>query len=141
MIRIEVPSGIDALTLRVRSGRSLPRSRFLEHPHDVALLHDEVFDPVQLDLGAGPFPEEHPVADLEVDWYELARLVAASGADGDDLALLRFFLCGIRDDDAAGGFFLGIDALDDDTEIGKTRMCSRASFEKFGTPQGGLLNI
>jgi hypothetical protein len=29
-------------------------------------------------------------------------------------SLLRLLPCGIRDDDAAGGLFLGFDALDDD---------------------------
>jgi hypothetical protein len=74
----------------------------LEHPHDVALLHDQVFLTVDLDLGAGPLAEQHPVADLEVDRDELAVLVAAARADADDLALLRLLLGGIGNNDPAG---------------------------------------
>ena len=43
----------------------------------------------------------------------LPALVAAAGADGDDLALLRLLLGGVGNDDAALGLLLGIDALDD----------------------------
>ena len=49
------------------------------------------FDAVDLDLGARPLAEQHPVADLDVDRDELAGLVAPAGADGDDLALARAF--------------------------------------------------
>src|SRR2546430_15687773 len=103
------------------SGRFLLGARLFEHSHDVALFHDKIFDPVELDLRAGPFPEQHAVTDLEVDRDELTGLVAASRAHGDDLALLRFLLSGVGDDDAAGGFFLGIDALDDDAIVKRTK--------------------
>src|SRR5713101_3472334 len=85
------------------SGGLLARLGLDEHPHDVALLHDQVLDAVDLDLGARPFSEQHPVARLDVDRDELAALVAPAGAHGDDLALLRLFLGGVRDDDAPGG--------------------------------------
>src|SRR3984893_9522169 len=86
-----------------------------QHPHDVALFHDQVLDAVDLDLGARPFAEQHPVAHLDVDGDELAVLVAATGPDRDNLALLRLFLGGVRNDDAAGGLLLGIDALEHNT--------------------------
>src|SRR6266576_5595345 len=35
--------------------------RLVKHSHDVALFHDEILDAVDLDLGAGPFAEQHPV--------------------------------------------------------------------------------
>ena len=89
----------------------------LEHAHDVALLHDQQVLTVDLDLGAGPFAEQHPVADLEVDRDELAGLVAAARSNRDDLALGGLFLRGVGDDDAAGGLCLGIDALDDDAVV------------------------
>src|SRR5271156_6754590 len=34
--------------------------RFLEDAHDVALLHDQEIDVVELDLGARPLAEQHP---------------------------------------------------------------------------------
>src|SRR5215467_1368491 len=85
-----------------------------DHAHDVGLLHDQEFLAVELDLGARPFAEQHPVARLHVDRDQLAGLVAAARADGDDLAFLRLLLGGVRDDDAAGGLLLGIDAAHDD---------------------------
>src|SRR5476649_553033 len=39
--------------------------------------------------------------------------VAATGADGDYLALARLLFGGVRDNDATGSLFLGVDALDD----------------------------
>jgi hypothetical protein len=36
--------------------------------HDVGLLHDQEFLAVDLDLGARPFAEQHPVTGLYVDW-------------------------------------------------------------------------
>src|SRR5206468_403496 len=43
-----------------------------------------------------------PVARLQIDGDQLARLVATAGTDGDDLAFHRLLLGGVRDDDAAG---------------------------------------
>ena len=51
----------------------------------------------------------------------LPALVAAAGADGDDLALGGLLLGGVGNDDAAGGLLLGIDALDDDTVVKRTK--------------------
>jgi hypothetical protein len=56
--------------------------------HDVALFHDQVLDAVNLDLGARPFAEQHPVTDLDVHWNEIAILVAPTRSDSDDSALL-----------------------------------------------------
>ena len=78
--------------------------RLVEHAHDVGLLHDQEFLAVDLDLGARPFAEQHAVADLDVDRDELAALVAAARADGDDFALRGLFLGGVGNDDAAGDF-------------------------------------
>jgi hypothetical protein len=66
---------------------------------------------------AGPFSGQHPLTDLQVDRNELASLVAASRTHGDDFTLLRFLFGGIRNDDAASGLFLGIDALGHDTIV------------------------
>jgi hypothetical protein len=73
----------------------------LDHAHDVGLLHDQKVLAVDLDLGAGPFAEQHPVARFEFEWDQLAALVTGSRPDGDDLALLRLLLDGVRNNDAA----------------------------------------
>src|SRR5712671_1685212 len=88
-----------------------------QHPHNVALFHDEVIDTVDFDLGARPFAEQDAVADLDVDGDELAALVAAARSNGDDLALLWLLLGGVGDDDATRGLRLGIDSLDDNAVV------------------------
>jgi hypothetical protein len=80
-----------------------------QHPHNVALLHDEVIDAVDFDLGARPFAEQDVVANLDVDRDELAALVAAARSNGDDLALLWLLLGGVGNDDTTSGLRLGID--------------------------------
>src|SRR4029079_7297438 len=88
--------------------------------HDVGLLHDQEILAVDLDLGARPLAEQHAVADLEVDRDQLAGLVAPAGADGDDLALRGLLLGGVGNDDAALGFFVGFNALDDHAIVQRT---------------------
>jgi hypothetical protein len=46
---------------------------------DVAFLHDEQLLINDLDLGAGPLPEENMVAGPDVEWGELAGFVATTG--------------------------------------------------------------
>jgi len=91
-----------------------------ENAHDVALLHDQQLLAVDLDLGARPFAEQHAVADLDVDREQLAALVAAARADGDDFALGGLFLGRIGNDDAAGGLLFCVDALDHDAIVKRT---------------------
>src|ERR1700730_18243533 len=69
---------------------------------------------VELDLGAGPFAEQHAVADLDVDRDQLAGLVAAARAHCRDFALRGLFLGGVGNDDAAFGLLFGVDTLDHD---------------------------
>src|SRR5208337_1313340 len=90
------------------------KRRSANHTHDVGLLHDQEFLAVDLDFGAAPLAEQDLVASLDVHRGELAALVAATGADGDDLALLRLLLGGVRNDDAAFRLFLAVEATDDD---------------------------
>ena len=108
----------DATALRRPScGRGL-----FDHAHDVALFHDQVFDPVDLDLGARPFAEQHPVALLEVDRDELAAFVAATWTDGDHLSFGRLLFGGIRNDDSACGLSLGIDARNHDAVVKRPKL-------------------
>src|SRR6185437_2200622 len=99
----------------------LLRHGLVDDAHDVGLLHDQEFLAVDLDLGAGPFAEQHAVADLDVDRDQLAGLVAAARADSGDLALRGLFLGGVRNDDAADSFLIGIDALDDDAVVKRAK--------------------
>src|SRR5262249_44614294 len=113
------------------------------HAHDVGLLHDQEILAVDLHLGARPFAKQHAVTDLEINGDELACLVAAARADGDDLALRGLFLSGIRNDDAAGGFLFGLHALADDTVVKRTEFHGISSLKTTrwtglgcGGPQG-----
>jgi len=100
-----------------KSGRLLLGLSLYQHSHNVALLHYEVLDTIDFDLGARPFAEQDAVADLDVDRDELAALVAAAGANGGNLPLLRFLLGGVRNDYATSGLCLGVDSLDDDAVV------------------------
>src|SRR6516164_9201827 len=104
------------------SGGLLLGDALLDDAHDVALLHDQELFAIDLDLGAGPLAEQHAVANLDVDRDELAVLVAATRPDCDDLALRGLFLRSVGNDDAAGGLFLGVHALDDDAVVKRTKL-------------------
>src|ERR1700754_3945538 len=111
-----------ATPLKKLSGLFLGGDGAFQHAEDVGFLHDQEVLTVDLDLGARPLAEQHDVADLQVDRDQLARLVAAAGADCNDLALARLFLGAVGNDDAAGCLLLGIDALDDDTVVKRTKL-------------------
>src|SRR5262249_21542707 len=109
------------------SGGLSRTSRFHQHPHQVAFFHDHVLDAIELDFGARPLAEQHPVADLDVDRDELAALIATAGADSNDLPFLRFFLCSIRNDDAATRLLFSFNPLDDDAIVKWTEFHGFAS--------------
>src|ERR1700730_6140923 len=50
----------------------------------VAFFHDEQVIAVDLDLGAGPLPEEDPVAGLDVEGGELTGFIATTGTHRED---------------------------------------------------------
>src|SRR5215475_3385282 len=102
--------------------RSLSSVGSGEHAHDVGFLHDQKILAVELHLGAGPFSEQHFIANLEIDGGQLTGLVATAGAGRNDLALLRLLTRGIRNDDAAGGLLLGFDALHDHSVVQRTEL-------------------
>src|ERR1700734_3195298 len=108
------------LKIRGRAGAGrlfLRGAGALDHTHDVGLLHDQKVLAVDLDLGAGPFAEQHPVARFEFEWDQLAALVPSARPHGDDLALLRLLLGGVGNDDAALRLFLSFNAADDDAVV------------------------
>src|SRR6516162_870501 len=74
----------------------------LNDPENIALFHDGEFFAVDLDFRARPFAEQHAVAGLDVERNELPVLVAQAGAGGDDLALHRLLLGGVRNYDTSG---------------------------------------
>src|SRR5438067_3534055 len=82
---------------------------------NVAFLHDDEVFTVDLHLGARPFAEQDLVAGLDVQRSDLAVIGASAGADRDDFALLRLFLCGIGNDNPARCLLLGLDTADEDT--------------------------
>jgi hypothetical protein len=66
-----------------------------QHSRDVALLHDQVFDPINLDLDARPFTEQHTVGSVDVNRDDLVCLMS----------------------DSSRGFLLGLDSLDDNSIV------------------------
>src|SRR5215470_15522264 len=60
-----------------------------DHAHDVGLFHDDQLFAVELDLGARPLAEQHPVARLDVHRDDLAVSAAGARAARDDLAFHR----------------------------------------------------
>src|SRR5689334_1703421 len=86
----------------------------IDDPHEVRFLHDHQLLAVELDLGAGPFAEQHAVADLDVQRTNLAVLGARTRPDGDDFTLHRLLLGGVRNDDSAGRPALLRDAANQD---------------------------
>src|SRR3954468_9307334 len=75
----------------------------LEHAHDVAFLHDQQLVAVELDLGAGPLAEKHPVTDLDAHRRQVALVAAGTLANRQDLALHRLLLGGVGNDQPALG--------------------------------------
>jgi len=89
-VRSSIGRNVDCLSA---SGGLLLGLGFLEDPHDVAFLHDEVLDAIDLDLGARPLAEQDAVAGP--DGMSLPVSSRAAGSNGDDLALLRLILGGV----------------------------------------------
>src|SRR5215204_3794831 len=110
------------LTRRPLGGLLVAGDGLFDHAHDVALFHDQIFDPIDLDLVARPFAEQHAVTDLEVDGDDFPGLIAAAWADGDHLSLRRFLFGGIRNDDSTCGLVVGVDARNDDAVVERPKL-------------------
>src|SRR5215468_11148877 len=96
LLKLERPLSIEGLRAVSTTSRKPPHASrsaarfgarlFLDHPHDVALLHDEQLLPIDLHLGARPLAKQHLVASLDVEGDDLAGFVARARAGSDDLA-------------------------------------------------------
>src|SRR5438132_675000 len=98
--RASVPSLISlAAMIAFLSARLCGGGAALDDAHDVGLLHDHQFLAVDLDLGARPFPEQHPIAGLDIERLHLSVFPTGPRPDSDDLAFHRLFLGGVGNDD------------------------------------------
>src|SRR5260221_3558117 len=89
----------------------------LDYGQDFVLAHDEVFLAVELDFLPGILSEQDEVAGFDIEGDALPVVLGFPVAGGDDLALLGFFLGGIRDDDAADLLLAFFDALNNDPVV------------------------
>src|SRR5215475_13842884 len=105
-----------------RSAARFGARLFLDHPHDVALLHDEQLLPIDLHLGARPLAKQHLVASLDVEGDDLAGLVTRARAGCDDLALLGLLGSRVGNDDAARALGLLFDAAHDHAIMQRTEL-------------------
>ncbi len=82
----------------------------LNDTQDVVLAHDQVVFTLKVNFLAGILAIKHDIASLNSH-----QVAVFTGAYGDDLAALRFFLGRVGDDDAAFGLFLCGSRLDNHT--------------------------
>src|SRR6188508_1777113 len=100
----------------------LLRGDVLEHAENVAFLHKEKLFPVDRNFGAGPLAEQHAIARFYIEGLDISLLVRSAGAYGDDFALLRLLLGGIRNDNAALGPLVLLDPAYDDAVMQWTKL-------------------
>src|SRR4051795_4293680 len=98
-------------------GLALERDHAFNDAHHIRFLHDDEVLAVDLDLCAGPLPEQNAIASLDVERHELAALISSTRPGGDDLSFLRLLLRGIWNDDATLRLLFGIDAADHDAVV------------------------
>src|SRR5215203_2030614 len=98
-------------------GLALERDHAFDDAHHIRFLHDDEVLAVDLDLCAGPLPEQDAIASLHVERHELTALISSTRPGGDDLSFLRLLLRGIWNDDATLGLLFGIDAADHDAVV------------------------
>jgi hypothetical protein len=87
-------------------------------------------------LAARPLAEQHAVAGFDVKRVQRAIFITRTGAYGDDFAFHRFFLRGVRDDDASGTLRLVRDTANKDAVLQWTQLHGwsfRTEFSGFGT--------
>src|SRR5690242_1960467 len=108
--------------MKPRLGGFLHRVPSFKDAHDVGLLHDQEFYAVDLDFRARPLAEQNNVSCFDVDRNQFSTLIAATGADGNDLALHRLFLSSVWDDDASLGLGVFLDTAHDHAVMQWTKL-------------------
>ena len=101
------PYGVETLLLGLAAGRGR-----VDHREHFVFAHDQILFAVELDLLSGILAEQDVIAGLHVERNPGAVVLDFAVADGDDFALLRFFLGGVRDDDSADFLFPFLDAFE-----------------------------
>src|SRR4051794_35786931 len=99
------------------SVRNSGRSSLADDCEDVAGAQDQVVLAVVLDLGAAVLGVDDLVADGDVQRDAVAVVVDPARADGEDLALLRLLLGGVRDDQTGLRGLLGFERRDEDAVL------------------------
>src|ERR1700674_690214 len=94
--------------IRSRAGPSC----LVEDPQDIVLAHDQMVLAFELDLAARVLAEQDLVAGPYFDRDKLAVFAVLALADSDDLALLRLFFGGVRDDNSTLGPLHFLDTFD-----------------------------
>src|SRR5579864_1992838 len=89
----------------------------LDGRKDLVFSHDQVLHAVQLDLLAGVLAEEDGIARFHVELHPISVVADLAVARGDHRTALRFFLRGIRDDDAADLLFAFLEAFDENPVV------------------------
>src|SRR6202022_3507442 len=92
---------------RLRGGAGVS----FDYAQNVGFLQDQPVFAIDDPLGACPFAKHHMVPHLAPERANRAGLVTDARADSKHLALDRFFLCCIGNDDAAGRLLLGFDSF------------------------------
>src|SRR6185503_11737172 len=113
------------------------RQRSADDGEDVLLADDEELVLIELELGPGVLAVEDLLADLDVHRLALAVVEDAARADGEDLALLRLLLRGVRQDQAALRHLLARRRLHDDPVAERRELCRGARGSGQGVPSWG----
>ena len=84
---------------------------------DVARVEQQVVGAVVLDFGAPVLAEDDDITLGDVERDAVSLVVDATGAGGNDAALLRLLLGGVGDDQPGSGGLLGLERLDEDAVL------------------------
>ena len=96
----------------------------VDDAEDLVFAHDEVFFTVELDLGAAVFAEKDTIARFYIKRLASAVFLILAFADGDDLAFLRLFLCGVGYKKPTGGLvYIVLDAANDHKIVERFDFC------------------
>src|SRR5262245_18674383 len=110
--------GVGGWGNEVREAVTAPYAvRSIDDREDIVLGHDEVLLAVDCHLVAGVGAEQHAVALLDLERGALAVLHQLAITQADHLALPRFLLGRVGQDDPAGRLLLGLQTLDHDLVV------------------------